>query len=211
MGESDFTRFNVKVADKNKVLRLQASRPVSAEVRQLGSRVFFAFGNTPVDFTGSEGVQTAEWIRSIALEQSESANQLAIELASNVRPAKISHLSSQNAYTVEAVLQEGTEAKSEASAELGRPATEAWKWRHITVDAGHGGPDRGVAIKQNTFEKDIALAIARKLRWALETRLGVTVVLSRAEDQALSLDDRIAAANLARSNLFISIHTGNLG
>ena len=211
VGESDFTRFNVKVADKNKVLRLQASRPVSAEVRQLGSRVFFEFGNTPVDFTGSEGVQTAEWIRSIALEQSESANQLTIELASNVRPAKISHLSSQNAYTVEAVLQEGTEAKSEASVELGRPATEAWKWRHITVDAGHGGPDRGVAIKQNTFEKDITLAIARKLRWALETRLGVTVVLSRAEDQALSLDDRIAAANLARSNLFISIHTGNLG
>jgi N-acetylmuramoyl-L-alanine amidase len=210
VGESDFTRFNVKVADKNKTLRLQASRPVSAEVRQLGSRVFFAFGNNPVDFTGSDGVQTAEWIRSIALEQSESANQLVIELASNVRPGKISHLSSQNAYTVEAVLQEGTEARPEAP-ELGRPVPEPWRWRHITVDAGHGGSDRGVVIKENTFEKDIALAIARKLRWALEKRLGVTVVLSRAEDQALSLDDRIAAANLARSNLFISIHTGNLG
>jgi N-acetylmuramoyl-L-alanine amidase len=35
------------------------------------------------------------------------------------------------------------------------------------------------------------------------------VVLSRAEDQTQSLEDRIAAANLARSNLFISIHTGN--
>jgi N-acetylmuramoyl-L-alanine amidase len=211
VGESDFTRLNAKVADKNKVLRLQASRPVSAEVRQLGSRVVFAFGNTPVDFTGSDGLQTADWIRSIALEQSESANQLIIELASNVRSAKISQVSSQNAYTVEAMLQEGTETKSEASVELGRPVLEAWRWRHITVDAGHGGSDRGVVIRENTFEKDIALAIARKLRWALETRLGVTVVLSRAEDQALSMDDRIAAANLARSNLFISIHTGNLG
>ena len=211
VGDSDFTRFNVKVADKSMILRLQASHPVSAEVRQTGSRVVLAFGNTPIDFTGSDGVQAAEWIRSIALEQSESANQLVIELANNVRPARISHLSSQNAYTVEAMLQEGIETKSEASAELGRQATEAWKWRHITVDAGHGGPDRGVAIKEHTFEKDIALAIARKLRWALETRLGVTVVLSRAEDQALSLDDRIAAANLARSNLFISIHTGNFG
>ena len=211
VGESEFTRFNAKVTDQNKVLRLQASRPVSAEVRQTGSRVVLAFGNTPVEFMSSDGVQAAEWIRSIALEQSESANQLVIELASNVRTAKISHLSSQNAYAVEAVLQESTEAKSEASAEAGRPAAEPWKWRHITVDAGHGGTDRGVAIKENTFEKDITLAIARKLRWALETRLGVTVVLSRPEDQALSLDDRIAAANLARSNLFISIHTGNLG
>gem|GEM_PF-3498573 len=211
VGGPDFTEFSAKVADKGKVLRLQATRPVSAEVRQTGSRVVLAFGNTPVEFVGSDGLQTAEWIRSIALEQSESTNQLVIELANNVRTAKISHLPSQNAYTMEAVLQESTEAKPEASTEPGRPATEPWKWRHITVDAGHGGPDRGVAIKDNTFEKDIALAIARKLRWALETRLGVSVVLSRAGDQALSLDDRIAAANLARSNLFISIHTGNLG
>ena len=65
------------------------------------------------------------------------------------------------------------------------------------------------AIRENVFEKEVALAIARKLRWALETRLGVAVVLSRAEDQAQRLEDRIAAANLARSNLFISIHTGN--
>jgi len=209
VGEPDFTRLNAKVADKNKVLRLQASRPFLAEVRQLGSRVVLAFGNTPVDFSGSDGVQTAEWIRSITLEQSESANQLVIELANNIRTARISHLASQNAYTVEAMLQEGTEAKSEPTAELAPPAPEAWKWRHITVDAGHGGPDRGAAIRDNVFEKDVALAIARKLRWALETRLGVPVVLSRAEDQAQPLVDRIAAANLARSNLFISIHTGN--
>jgi len=211
VGESDFIKVNAKVADKGKVLRLQASRPVLAEVRQTGSRVVLAFGSTPVDFTASDGVQTTEWIRAVALEQSESANQLVIELANNVATAKISHWPSQNAYTVEAMLQESTEAKPGASPETGRPAIEAWKWRHITVDAGHGGPDRGVAIKEHTFEKDIALAIARKLRWALETRLGVTVVLSRAEDQALSLNDRIAAANLARSNLFISIHTGNFG
>ena len=209
VGEPDFTRLNAKVADKSKILRLQASRPFSAEVRQLGSRVVLAFGNTPVDFTGSDGLQTAEWIRSITLEQTESANQLVIELASNVRTARISHLSSQNAYSVEAMLQEGTEAKSEASAELAPPVPEAWRWRHITVDAGHGGPDRGAAIRYNVFEKDVALAIARKLRWALETRLGVPVVLSRAEDRAQPLVDRIAAANLARSNLFISIHTGN--
>ena len=208
VGESDFTRLSAKV-ETNHALRLQASRPVSAEVQQQGLRIVFAFGNTPVDFAGSEGVPRAEWIRSVALDQSESVNQLVIELADNVRNAKISHLASQNAYTVEVIRQEGAEAKPDAPAELPRPAIEAWKWRHITVDAGHGGADRGVAIRENVFEKDVALAIARKLRWALETRLGVPVVLSRAEDQAQSLEDRITAANLARSNLFISIHTGN--
>jgi len=209
VGESDFIRLNARLVETNHALRLQASRSVAAEVRQQGLRIVFAFGNTPVEFAGSEGIQRAEWIRSLALDQSESANQLVIELADNVRIAKISHLASQNAYTVEVNRQEGAEAKPDAPAELPHPAIEAWKWRHITVDAGHGGPDRGVAIRENVFEKDVALAIARKLRWALETRLGVPVVLSRAEDQAQRLEDRIAAANLARSNLFISIHTGN--
>jgi N-acetylmuramoyl-L-alanine amidase len=209
VGESGFTRLNAKVVETNQVLRLQANRPISAEVRQQGSRVVLAFGNTPVDFAGSDGTQGAEWIRSLALEQSESTNRLVIELADNVRSTKISHLASQNAYTVEAFREEGAEANKNTSAELGRPVTEAWKWRHVTVDAGHGGPDRGIALKENVFEKDIALTIARKLRWALETRLGVPVVLSRADDQAQSLEARIAAANLARSNLFISIHAGS--
>jgi N-acetylmuramoyl-L-alanine amidase len=209
VGEPEFTRVSAKVVEKNKVLRVQANRPVSVEVRQQGARVVFVFGNTPVDFASADAMQATDWIRSIALEQSESANQLVIALADNVRNARISHLASQNAYTVEAVLQEGTEGKSDATSEPARPAAEAWKWRHITVDAGHGGLDRGIAIKENIFEKDIALAIARKLRWALETRLGVPTVLSRGEDQALSLEQRVAAANLAKSNLFISIHVGN--
>jgi N-acetylmuramoyl-L-alanine amidase len=204
-GRSDLTRITARVADTSKVLRLEASRPVSAEVRQRGSRVVLAFGNSRVDFAGSDSVKAVAWVRSIALDPSEPGNPLVIELAGDVR-TKISHLASQNAYLVEAIFQEGSERESEPSA---GSAPQTWKWRHITVDAGHGGADRGAAIRENVFEKDAALAIARRLRWALETRLGVTVVLSRTEDQALGLEDRIAAANLAKSNLFISVHIGN--
>lgn len=208
VGESDFTRLNAKV-ETHQILRLQSNRPIAPEVRQQGSRVVLAFGNTPVDFVGSDGLQKAEWVRAVTLEQSESTNQLVIELVDNVRIAKISHLASQNAYTLEANRQESAQVPSDGSVKQTPTAREAWRWRHITVDAGHGGTDRGVTIRENLFEKDVGLAIARKLRWALETRLGVPVVLSRAEDQTQPLEDRIAAANLARSNLFISLHTGN--
>jgi len=207
VGEPGFTRLTAKVMDKDKVLRVQASRPVAAEVRQHGSRVVLAFGNTPVDLVGLEGVQQATWIRAVTFDQAESTNQIVIELSDGVRSAKISHLASQNSYIVEAIRLEGPEPNP--SAVLGPPVIAAWKWRHITIDAGHGGHDRGVAIRENVFEKDVALAIARKLRWSLEKRLGVEVVLSRADDQARSLEDRIVAANRARSSLFISIHTGN--
>ncbi|HEU0007615.1 MAG TPA: N-acetylmuramoyl-L-alanine amidase, partial [Terriglobia bacterium] len=207
VGEPDFIRLNTK-SENNQVLRIQASRPISPQVRQQGKQLNLMFGNTPVDLLPSDGLQKAEWVRSVALNQSESTNQLVIELEDNTRIAKISHLASQNAYTIEAIRQAGVQAQTD-SPEPVRQETEPWRWRHITVDAGHGGADRGVSIRGNVFEKDVALAIARKLRWALETRLGVSVVLSRTEDQAQSLEDRIAAANLARSNLFISIHAGN--
>ena len=208
VGEPDFIHLSAKI-ESNQVLRVQANRPISPEVRQQGARVYLVFGNTPVDLVSSDGLQKAEWVRSVSLNQSESTNQLVIELEDNIRIAKISHLASQNAYTIEATRQAGVQAQTDSSTEPVRQETEPWRWRHITVDAGHGGADRGVSIRGNVFEKDVALAIARKLRWALETRLGVSVVLSRTEDQAQSLEDRIAAANLARSNLFISIHTGN--
>jgi N-acetylmuramoyl-L-alanine amidase len=208
VGEPDFIHLSAKI-ETNQVLRVQANRPISPEVRQQGGRLLLVFGNTPVDLVPSDGLQKAEWVRSVALNQSESTNQLVIELEDNIRIAKISHLASQNAYTIEATRQAGVQAQTDSALEPVGQETEPWRWRHITVDAGHGGADRGVSIRGNVFEKDVALAIARKLRWALETRLGVSVVLSRTEDQAQSLEDRIAAANLARSNLFISIHAGN--
>jgi N-acetylmuramoyl-L-alanine amidase len=208
VGEPDFIHLSAKI-ETNQVLRVQANRPISPEVRQQGGRVHLLFGDTPVDLVPPDGLQKAEWVRTVALNQSESTNQLVIEPEDNIRIAKISHLASQNAYTIEVTRQAGVQAQTDSVPEPVRQETELWKWRHITVDAGHGGADRGVSIRGNVFEKDVALAIARKLRWALETRLGVSVVLSRTEDQAQSLEDRIAAANLARSNLFISIHTGN--
>lgn len=209
VGETGFARLNVRLAEPAGTLSVQASTSIAAEIRHEGSRVVFAFGNAPVDLVGQDTVQKPDWIRSVDLDQTEAANQLVIELADKTLTAKVTHLASQNIYLVEASRQAGTEPKAGAFGELPRPMAEAWKWRHITVDAGHGGQDRGVAIRESLFEKDVALAIARKLRWALENRLGVSVVLSRPEDQLLRLEDRVAAANLARSNLFISIHTGN--
>jgi len=55
-------------------------------------------------------------------------------------------------------------------------------------------------------EKDVALAVARRLHRLLEDRLGVRVLLTRDSDSFLSLDDRTALANNNKSDLFLSIH-----
>ena len=76
----------------------------------------------------------------------------------------------------------------------------------ITLDPGHGGSETGATGRNGLQEKDVALAVARRLHRLLEDRLGVRVLLTRDSDSFLSLDDRTALANNNKSDLFLSIH-----
>ena len=78
--------------------------------------------------------------------------------------------------------------------------------RAIVIDAGHGGGDLGAKGAQGTLEKIVALSVARKLKAALEARLGVRVLLTRDGDQAVASDQRAALANNNKADLFISLH-----
>ena len=77
--------------------------------------------------------------------------------------------------------------------------------RRIVVDAGHGGHDPGAIGPTHVREKDVTLAIARKLAHRLRES-GFEVVLTRNDDRFLALEERTALANVARGDLFVSIH-----
>lgn len=77
--------------------------------------------------------------------------------------------------------------------------------RRIVVDAGHGGHDPGAIGPRRVREKDVTLAMARKLARKLEAA-GFEVVLTRKDDRYLALEERTAIANTARGDLFVSIH-----
>ena len=78
--------------------------------------------------------------------------------------------------------------------------------RAIVIDAGHGGDDIGVRGAQGTLEKTITLSVARRLKAAIEARLGVRVLLTRDADQVVAPDQRAALANNNKADLFISLH-----
>jgi N-acetylmuramoyl-L-alanine amidase len=78
--------------------------------------------------------------------------------------------------------------------------------RHIIVDAGHGGHDTGAIGPRGVREKDVVLAMARRLAARLRSH-GFKVTLTRNDDRYLKLEERTAIANLARGDLFVSIHT----
>jgi N-acetylmuramoyl-L-alanine amidase len=78
--------------------------------------------------------------------------------------------------------------------------------RTVAIDAGHGGSDTGAKGTGGALEKDVALAIARRLRAAIESRLGLRVVMTRDDDRNVALADRVALANNNKADLFISVH-----
>ena len=78
--------------------------------------------------------------------------------------------------------------------------------RSVVVDAGHGGADEGARGSGGSVEKNITLGVARRLKAALEARLGIRVILTRDGDSAVGLDQRAALANNNKADLFISLH-----
>ncbi|GAB3050418.1 N-acetylmuramoyl-L-alanine amidase [Virgibacillus ainsalahensis] len=75
----------------------------------------------------------------------------------------------------------------------------------IVIDAGHGGRDVGAIGATGVFEKDIAYLTARELEHEL-TMLGANVLLTRSEDEFISLGSRTSYGNHMDTDAFISIH-----
>jgi N-acetylmuramoyl-L-alanine amidase len=97
-----------------------------------------------------------------------------------------------------------------AAVPQGASAAPAAKAKPIVViDAGHGGPDKGmsgpIGRGPRIHEKDITLAVAKRLGAALQRR-GVDVVHTRTKDTLIDLSDRGRIANNAGGALFISVH-----
>lgn len=76
----------------------------------------------------------------------------------------------------------------------------------IAIDAGHGGEDPGAIGPSGTREKDVALALARKLAELFRAQPGMRPVLIREGDYYLGLRQRIKKARQQKADLFVSIH-----
>lgn len=77
--------------------------------------------------------------------------------------------------------------------------------KRVVIDAGHGGHDPGAIGKSGLKEKDVVLDIAKKLE-QLFSESGIEVVMTRAHDTFVSLEQRAEIANRSGADLFFSIH-----
>ena len=85
------------------------------------------------------------------------------------------------------------------------PGTDGRRVLRVMLDPGHGGIDPGAEV-DGTDEKTLMLTFARELRELLLRTGGYQVVMTRVDDQFVSLERRIALAHRAGVDVFISLH-----
>ncbi|MDE2342368.1 MAG: N-acetylmuramoyl-L-alanine amidase [Betaproteobacteria bacterium] len=76
----------------------------------------------------------------------------------------------------------------------------------VAVDAGHGGEDPGARGHGGTYEKNVTLAVARRLKALIDAQPGMRAVLIRDGDYFIPLQGRTAKARRYHADLFVSIH-----
>ncbi len=74
------------------------------------------------------------------------------------------------------------------------------------LDAGHGGWDLGTVGRKGLLEKDLVLDIVERLGKLVEKRLAAAVIYTRTDDNYIALEKRAEVANVAKADLFLSVH-----
>jgi len=76
----------------------------------------------------------------------------------------------------------------------------------VAIDAGHGGEDPGAKGRRGTYEKDVTLAISRKLKERIDQEPNMRAVLIRDGDFFIPLHMRVQKARRVNADLFVSVH-----
>lgn len=109
-----------------------------------------------------------------------------------------------------ALLAAGQTATPANPAPSNPPASQPAPRPFVLIDAAHGGTDSGAILSPAVSEKDVTLALARRLRQELNTR-GIPCQLLRDGDVTLTSDQRAGVANATNPPLYISLHASSMG
>jgi N-acetylmuramoyl-L-alanine amidase len=102
------------------------------------------------------------------------------------------------------------DARTQPAAKVTRSVTDTQRGAPrdliIAIDAGHGGEDPGASGRHGTKEKNVVLAVARRLDRLVKRERGMRPVMIRNGDYYVSLRRRMQKARDLRADLFVSIH-----
>jgi N-acetylmuramoyl-L-alanine amidase len=219
------TSFRLDAQDNNNEpprLMLNFSAPVNPAISTEPGKLRMVFKRDPVLSPGSQSISFDNKVITYAsysenngdAELEVAANEPLIASFSNDRKTIIISVSAaQPTPSTPSLVGNGqptpaqTPPAAKSDSGIGSPNSHRVL---AVVDPAHGGDERGAALTDKLAEKDVTLGFARLLRHELEIR-GFAVALLRDGDTTSSLDQRAAAANVARAGIYISLHAVSQG
>jgi N-acetylmuramoyl-L-alanine amidase len=213
VGQVSIPRISVRAFASADAVRVvfDASESVPFRVEQAADRITVSVDRDLVEAAVAPGIPGGGIVESVEF-LGEDDNSFAIRLGPGFREVRASEQESPprlvlelrgEAASAEVAPPARAPARPPARPEPA-PASEAI--RTIVIDPGHGGDEVGARGPGGTLEKDVSLAIARRLRDEIENALGIQVFLTRNQDVEMDLDARTAIANNYKADLFVSIH-----
>jgi N-acetylmuramoyl-L-alanine amidase len=76
----------------------------------------------------------------------------------------------------------------------------------VALDPGHGGEDPGAVGARGSYEKNVTLNIARRLKRKIDETPGMRAMLTRDGDYFVPLAQRVTRARKVQADLFVSVH-----
>jgi N-acetylmuramoyl-L-alanine amidase len=200
-------------------LALNFTAPVNPTISTEPGRLRMIFKRDPLVSPGSQQITFDNKIITQA-NYSENNGDAEIDIAAsapliatfanNRKTIAITPVPSAADNTVAGARGPSTTNVNESPATSPAPPTPVVRRVLAVVDAAHGGEERGAALTETIAEKTVTLGFARLLRHELELR-GFAVALPRESDTTMTLDQRAAAANVARAGIFIDLHAVSQG
>jgi N-acetylmuramoyl-L-alanine amidase len=193
-------------------LTIRTGAAVDMDLRRddQASRATLVIEGSPVDPLRESLDHKDRLVRAITFDDSDGTPKINLDVTEEVGDIKLTATDNNRIFFVD-FTRKGEPVTAAAPGETAAPRVDPAQPRRqvrvIVIDPGHGGEDSGAA-DASVAEKDLTLTLARKLRSALQTRLGATVLLTRDSDIAMDSEARSAVANNNQANLFVSLHAG---
>jgi N-acetylmuramoyl-L-alanine amidase len=231
------TRFSAELKKGTpSALTLSFTAPVSPHITNESGKLKLSFSRDPLVQPGQNWKYDDPLITALHYSENEGGNEIVVEanepllanFSDNGRTITIStapklaaapqtseaqpNSGASTAPTANPPAAESTSpiTASSGTAALGEPSGVPHARFLIVIDPSHGGSERGAALSDKIAEKDVTLAIARRLRAELSDR-GQATFMIRDSDATISLDQRAVVTNTSRAAVYVAIHAGTLG
>ena len=202
----------LKKSDKSALI-LNFSQPVHPVATQNENSVKLVFKSEPLMSEVSSQPFDDKVIHSLSFSEDNGAASLVIAGGPGLNATMSSDGKSvtiQSAQPVAAATPSPSASPEAATAGPGTQSSAGTQLHPsflVLIDPSHGGGDQGAQLPEKLLEKDITLAMARRLKAELEDH-GIAARLVRDGDVNLSLEQRAEMANGLHAGIYIAIHAG---